>query len=60
MPGSRGISVLLATKGPGFTVSRDLPKLGYKGVETCQLVFDGYQCLADALLGGQEAPGSPR
>ena len=25
---------------PGFTVSRDLPKLGYKGVESCELIFD--------------------
>ena len=57
VPGSRGISVLLAAKGPGFTVSRDLPKLGYKGVETCELVFDGYQCPADALLGGTEGAG---
>jgi alkylation response protein AidB-like acyl-CoA dehydrogenase len=57
VPGSRGISVLLAGKGPGFTVSRDLPKLGYKGVETCELVFDGYECPADALLGGQEGAG---
>jgi hypothetical protein len=57
VPGSRGISVLLAGKGPGFTVSRDLPKLGYKGVETCELVFDGYRCPAGALLGGQEGAG---
>jgi hypothetical protein len=57
VPGSRGISILLAAKGPGFTVSRDLPKLGYKGVETCELVFDGYQCPTGALLGGQEGAG---
>ena len=56
-PASRGISILLAGEGPGFSVSRDLPKLGYKGVETCELVFDGYQCPADALLGGQEGAG---
>jgi alkylation response protein AidB-like acyl-CoA dehydrogenase len=56
-PPSRGISILLATKGPGFTVSRDLPKLGYKGVESCELVFDGYRCPPGALLGGQEGQG---
>ena len=56
-PASHGISILLAAKGPGFTVSRDLPKLGYKGVETCELVFDGYRCPAGALLGGQEGAG---
>ncbi len=57
VPASRGISILLAEKGPGFTVSRDLPKLGYKGVESCEVVFDGYECPADALLGDTEGQG---
>ncbi len=57
VPGSRGISIVLAAPGPGFTVSRDLPKLGYKGVESCELVFDGYQCPAGALLGGRQGQG---
>ena len=57
VPPSRGISILLAEKGPGFTVSRDLPKLGYKGVESCEIVFDSYQCPRDALLGGEEGHG---
>ncbi len=56
-PPSRGISIMLATPGPGFTISRDLPKLGYKGVESCELSFDGYRCGADALLGDQEGMG---
>jgi hypothetical protein len=56
-PPSRGISILLAEPGPGFTVSRDLPKLGYKGVESCELVFDGYRCPASALLGEREGEG---
>ena len=57
VPASRGISILLAEKGPGFTVSRDLPKLGYKGVETCEIVFDGYECPGGALLGTAEGQG---
>jgi alkylation response protein AidB-like acyl-CoA dehydrogenase len=57
VPPSRGISILLAEKGPGFTVSRDLPKLGYKGVESCEIVFDNYVCPAEALLGGHEGHG---
>jgi alkylation response protein AidB-like acyl-CoA dehydrogenase len=57
VPASRGISILLAEKGPGFTVSRDLPKLGYKGVETCEIVFDGYECPGEALLGAAEGQG---
>ncbi len=56
-PASRGISILLAEKGPGFTVSRDLPKLGYKGVESCELVFDSHPCPQEALLGGAEGQG---
>jgi alkylation response protein AidB-like acyl-CoA dehydrogenase len=56
-PRHAGISLLLVEHGPGLTVSRDLPKLGYKGVETCELIFDGYRIGADALLGGQEGHG---
>src|SRR4051812_11174058 len=56
-PPHRGISILLAEHGPGLTVSRDLPKLGYKGVESCELLFDGYRAPAGALLGGVEGHG---
>ena len=56
-PPHRGISILLAEPGPGFTVSRDLPKLGYKGVESCELAFDDYRVPAGALLGGAEGKG---
>jgi alkylation response protein AidB-like acyl-CoA dehydrogenase len=56
-PAHRGMSILLAEHGPGLTVSRDLPKLGYKGVESCELVFDGYRAPAGALLGGVEGRG---
>jgi alkylation response protein AidB-like acyl-CoA dehydrogenase len=57
VPGSRGISILLAEPGPGLSVSRDLPKLGYRGVESCEIVFDGYRCARDALLGPREGEG---
>jgi alkylation response protein AidB-like acyl-CoA dehydrogenase len=56
-PRHQGISLLLVEHGPGLTVSRDLPKLGYKGVETCELLFDGYGVGADAVLGGVEGHG---
>jgi alkylation response protein AidB-like acyl-CoA dehydrogenase len=56
-PAHAGISILLVEKGPGFTVSRDLPKLGYKGVESCELHFDDCHVPADALLGGIEGKG---
>ncbi|MFF3867698.1 acyl-CoA dehydrogenase family protein [Micromonospora sp. NPDC001898] len=56
-PPHTGISVLLAEKGTGFEVSRDLPKLGYKGVESCELSFDNYRVPADAVLGGVPGRG---
>ncbi|MEW2569804.1 acyl-CoA dehydrogenase family protein [Streptomyces sp. NPDC047070] len=56
-PAHRGISILLVEHGPGLTVSRDLPKLGYKGVESCELAFDDYRAPADAVLGGVEGEG---
>jgi alkylation response protein AidB-like acyl-CoA dehydrogenase len=56
-PRHRGISILLVEHGEGLSVSRDLPKLGYKGVESCELSFDDYHAPADALLGGVEGKG---
>ena len=56
-PRHKGISVVLVEHGPGLTVSRDLPKLGYKGVETCELSFDGYRVPASAILGGEAGKG---
>ncbi|AWH92449.1 acyl-CoA dehydrogenase family protein [Dietzia lutea] len=56
-PRHRGMSIVLVEHGPGLTVSRDLPKLGYKGVETCELAFDGYRTPADLVLGGETGRG---
>jgi hypothetical protein len=56
-PPHTGMSLLLVEHGPGLTVSKDLPKLGYKGVESCELVFDGYRAPAEALLGGTAGRG---
>jgi alkylation response protein AidB-like acyl-CoA dehydrogenase len=55
VPRHAGISILLVEHGAGLVVSRDLPKLGYKGVESCELAFTDYLAPADAVLGG--APG---
>jgi alkylation response protein AidB-like acyl-CoA dehydrogenase len=57
VPRHRGISILLVEHGPGLVVSRDLPKLGYKGVESCELSFDGYRTGGDAVLGGEPGHG---
>jgi alkylation response protein AidB-like acyl-CoA dehydrogenase len=56
-PAHRGVSILLVEHGPGLIVSKDLPKLGYKGVESCELTFDDMPVPADALLGGGEGRG---
>lgn len=56
-PRHTGISIVLAEQGPGLTIARDLPKLGYKGVESCELFFDNYRIPASAILGGQAGNG---
>ena len=56
-PRHRGISILLVEPGEGLTVSGGLGKLGYKGVETCELSFDGYRAPRSAVLGGAEGAG---
>ncbi len=56
-PRQRGMSLFLAEKGDGFTVSRKLEKLGYKGIDTAELVFENYRIPADRLIGGEEGSG---
>ncbi|MCH7737763.1 MAG: acyl-CoA dehydrogenase family protein [Chloroflexi bacterium] len=56
-PPRRGISVFIAEKGPGFNVVRDIPKLGYKGVDTCELSFEDYRVPGANLVGGEEGQG---
>ncbi len=57
-PRSRGTSVLLARKDlDGYTVPRQLGKLGYKGVDTVELLFDDVHVDASRLLGGVEGRG---
>jgi alkylation response protein AidB-like acyl-CoA dehydrogenase len=60
-PPHRGLTCFIAEKepgaseNPGLTVPPKIKKLGYKGVESTELVFDGYRCPADMILGGEEA-----
>ncbi|TDO10292.1 butyryl-CoA dehydrogenase [Mycobacterium sp. BK086] len=57
-PRHKGISVVLVeAETPGMTVSRDLPKLGYKGVESCEIAFDDCRLPATAILGGEPGRG---
>lgn len=53
-----GISAFIIEKGgQGFNVVRDIDKLGYKGVETCELSFNNFFVPAKNLVGGQEGEG---
>lgn len=56
-PPHAGVSILLVEKGPGLTVSRDLPKLGYRGVESCEISFQSMRVPRTALLGEREGAG---
>jgi alkylation response protein AidB-like acyl-CoA dehydrogenase len=56
-PPYRGISLFVAEKGPGITISRNLDKLGYKGIETCEVLFDDFHVPAANLVGGVEGRG---
>jgi len=56
-PRHKGMSLLIAEKGPGFIVSKKLEKLGYKGVDSCALAFEDYRVPADRLVGGVEGVG---
>jgi alkylation response protein AidB-like acyl-CoA dehydrogenase len=60
-PRHRGFTCFIAEKepgepnNPGLTVPPKIKKMGYKGVESTELVFDGYRCPAENILGGEEA-----
>ena len=56
-PRHRGMSLFLAEKREGFNVSRKLEKLGYKGIDSAELVFADYRVPADCLIGGEEGHG---
>lgn len=56
-PRYKGMSLFIAEKGPGFTVGRKLEKLGYKGIDSAELIFDDYRIPAHNLIGGKEGQG---
>jgi alkylation response protein AidB-like acyl-CoA dehydrogenase len=56
-PRHRGMSLLIAEKGLGFNVTRKLEKLGYKGIDTCELAFEDYRVPVDRLVGATEGKG---
>jgi len=56
-PRHKGMSLFIAPKGPGFTVGRKLEKLGYKSIDSAELVFEDYRVPADHLIGEVEGQG---
>ena len=57
-PKHRGISAFIVEKGgDGFRVGRDLDKMGYRGLDTCELIFEDYRIPTENLVGGEEGRG---
>jgi alkylation response protein AidB-like acyl-CoA dehydrogenase len=56
-PAHKGMSVMLVEPGDGLVISKKLPKLGYRGVEACELVFEGQRVGNEAVLGGEPNKG---
>jgi alkylation response protein AidB-like acyl-CoA dehydrogenase len=56
-PRHKGMTMFLAEKGPGFRVSKKLEKLGYKGIDSAELIFEDYKVPAANLIGGEEGKG---
>jgi alkylation response protein AidB-like acyl-CoA dehydrogenase len=56
-PRYRGMSMFICQKGGGFTVGKKLKKLGYRSIDSAELVFDGFRVPAANLVGGEEGHG---
>src|SRR6476469_6177760 len=56
-PRYRGMSLMIAPKGPGFSVGKKFEKLGYKAIDSAELMFEDYRIPADQLIGGVEGQG---
>ena len=57
VPPHKGMTCFIVEKGPGFEVGRDLDKLGYRGLDTCELIFKDFRVPAENLVGGVEGQG---
>lgn len=56
-PPRKGMSLFIVEKGPGFEISRRMEKLGYKGIDSGEMVFKDFRVSADNLVGGEEGKG---
>jgi alkylation response protein AidB-like acyl-CoA dehydrogenase len=56
-PRHSGMSMFICEKGPGFKAAKKIRKLGYKSIDSAELVFEDFRVPADQLVGGQEGQG---
>lgn len=56
-PRYKGMTMFVCEKGPGFTVGRKIRKLGYRSIDSAELVFDAFRVPAENLIGGEEGHG---
>lgn len=56
-PRYKGMSLFIADKREGFTTGKKFDKLGYKSIDSAELVFDNYRIPADQLIGEKEGEG---
>src|SRR3546814_16846495 len=56
-PRHKGISLFLVEKGDGFRASKKLEKLGYKGIDSAELIFEDCHVPPENLVGGVEGQG---
>ncbi len=56
-PRYKGMSLFIAPKQDGFTTGKKFDKLGYKSIDSAELIFDNYRIPADHLIGEEEGKG---
>ncbi len=56
-PRHKGMSLFLCEKGEGFSVGKKLKKLGYRAIDSAELIFQDFSVSADNLIGGEEGKG---
>ncbi len=56
-PAHKGMSMFLVERGEGFDVGQKLGKMGYKAIDSAELIFDNYRVSKDKLIGGEEGGG---
>ncbi|MEN9836529.1 MAG: acyl-CoA dehydrogenase [Pseudomonadota bacterium] len=56
-PRHKGMSMFICEKGDGFKAAKKIRKLGYKSIDSAELVFEDYRVSAEQLIGGVEGRG---